>query len=125
MPTVGTRKSTSTMGRGYANDPIQAYAESFINTAKDKEEILPKLHGYEGHVYTIDAREVSITALGKYFPNTPMLASVVKVSHVMEEERFLNEMESSFRHKFASKPEVVEGNMKALSMALEKVKCCA
>lgn len=96
-----------------------------INTAKDKEEILPKLHGYEGHVYTIDAREVSIAALGKYFPNTPMLASVVKVSHVMEEERFLNEMESSFRHKFASKPEVVDGNMKALSMALEKVKCCA
>lgn len=96
-----------------------------INTAKEKEEILPKLHGYEGHVYTIDAREVSITALGKYFPNTPMLASVVKVSHVMEEERFLTEMESSFQHKFASKPEVVAGNMKALSMALEKVKCCA
>lgn len=93
-----------------------------INTAKDKEELLLKLHGYEGHVYTIDARKISIAALGKYFPNTPLLASIVKVSGIMEEERFLREMESSFRHKFASKPEVIAGNMKALSMALEVVK---
>lgn len=93
-----------------------------INTAKDKEELLLKLHGYEGHVYTIDARKISIAALGKYFPNTPLLASIVKVSGIMEEERFLREMESSFRHKFASRPEVIAGNMKALSMALEVVK---
>lgn len=93
-----------------------------INTAKEKEELLLKLHGYEGKVYTIDARKISIAALGKYFPNTPLLASIVKVSGIMEEERFLREMESSFRHKFASKPEVVAGNMKALSMALEVTK---
>lgn len=90
-----------------------------INTARTKEELLLKLHGYEGQVYTIDAREISIAALGKYFPNTPLLAAIVKVSGIMEEERFLKEMESSFRHKFASKPEVVAGNMKALSAALE------
>jgi pyruvate ferredoxin oxidoreductase gamma subunit len=60
--------------------------------------------------------------LGRYFPNTPMLASIVKVSKVMEEEIFLKEMENSFHHKFVSKPEVIEGNMKALKMALQEVR---
>lgn len=93
-----------------------------INTSKSKEEIIPKLNGYEGGVYVIDAREVSIKTLGKYFPNSPMLAAVVKVSGIMDEEKFLEEMQNSFSHKFASKPEVIEGNMNALRMALQEVK---
>ena len=31
-------------------------------------------------------------------------------------------MKASFKHKFASKPEVIDGNMKALEMALKEVK---
>lgn len=93
-----------------------------VNTEKSKEEIIPKLAGYEGGIYIIDAKKVSIATLGKYFPNTPMLASVVKVSGVMDEESFLTEMENSFKHKFAKKPEVIEGNMNALKMAFEEVK---
>ena len=30
-------------------------------------------------------------------------------------------MEASFKHKFASKPQVIEGNMKALKRAMEEV----
>ena len=93
-----------------------------VNTEKSKEEILPKLNGYAGRVHVIDARKVSIAALGRYFPNTPMLAAIVKTSGFMPEDKFLEEMRASFKHKFASKPEVIEGNMKALSMALEEVR---
>ena len=59
--------------------------------------------------------------LGKYFPNTPMLAAIVKVSRIMTDEEFLNDMQGSFKHKFAKKPEVIEGNMKALQLALNQV----
>jgi len=93
-----------------------------INTAKDPEEILPKLNGYKGKVYTLDAKKVSLATIGKNIPNTPMLAAVVRASGVMDEQLFLDNMQASFKHKFATKPEVVEGNMKALSMALEEVK---
>ena len=93
-----------------------------INTAKSKEEIIPFLNGYEGGVYTIDARKVSIEALGKYFPNSPMLASIVKVANILPVDTFLEEMRHSYAHKFASKPEVVSGNMKALELALLEVK---
>ena len=60
--------------------------------------------------------------LGKYFPNTPMLAAIVKISKIMEEENFIKEMEASLSHKFAKKPEVLEGNMQALRLAMQEVR---
>lgn len=93
-----------------------------INTSRPKEEMYQLLKGYKGRIFTIDARKVSIEALGKYFPNTPLLAAVVKVAAVMPPDTFLKEMEHSFQHKFASKPEVIKGNMKALELALQEVK---
>ena len=93
-----------------------------INTTKSPEIIKKSLNGYTGAVYTIDARKISIETLGRYFPNTPMLASIVKVSGIMSDEAFLEDMKGSFKHKFAKKPEVIDGNMKALEMALKEVK---
>ncbi len=93
-----------------------------INTTKGIDEIKPLLKGYKGRVYTIDARKISEETLGKYFPNTPMLAAIVKVTEIMPENDFINDMESSFKHKFAKKPEVIDGNMKALKMSLKEVK---
>jgi pyruvate ferredoxin oxidoreductase gamma subunit len=93
-----------------------------INTEKSPVEIQAYIRGYTGKVCTIDARKVSLEALGKYFPNTPMLGAVVKVSGVMEEEKFLNDMKKSFSHKFATKPEVIEGNIKAIEMSMKEVK---
>lgn len=93
-----------------------------INTTKGIDEIAPLLKGYKGSVYIIDARKVSEEALGKYFPNTPMLAAIVKVAGIMPEDDFIKDMQDSFKHKFAKKPEVIDGNMKALRLALEQVK---
>ena len=92
-----------------------------INTTKNKEEISKLLPNYKGGIYTIDAKTISIEALGKYFPNTPMLAAIGKVSDIMEEDAFIKDMLDSFKHKFAKKPEVIDGNMKALEMALKSI----
>ncbi|MBR1508626.1 MAG: 2-oxoacid:acceptor oxidoreductase family protein [Eubacterium sp.] len=92
-----------------------------INTERSKEEIVSLLNGYEGKVYTIDARKISMETLGKYFPNSPMLAGIVKVANIMDKDEFLNQMEASYKHKFAKKPEVIEGNMQALRRAFEEV----
>ena len=93
-----------------------------INTTKSSDYLKKVLNGYKGDIYTIDARKVSEEALGKYFPNTPMLAAIVKVSGIMTDEALLNDMKDSFKHKFAKKPEVIDGNMKALELALKEVK---
>lgn len=96
-----------------------------INTTKSPEYLKKALNGYNGSIYTIytiDARKISEEALGRYFPNTPMLAAIVKVSGIMTDEAFLEDMKGSFKHKFAKKPEVIDGNMKALEIALKEVK---
>ena len=93
-----------------------------IKTTKSAEYLKKALKEYSGEVYTIDARKISEEALGRYFPNTPMLAAIVKVSKIMTDDELLEDMKGSFKHKFAKKPEVIDGNMKALEMALQEVK---
>ena len=93
-----------------------------INTTKTPDEVRPLLKEYKGKVCTIDAKTISIETLGAYFPNTPMLAAIVKVSGIMPEQEFLDDMVGSFKHKFAKKPEVIDGNMAALKRALNEIK---
>lgn len=92
-----------------------------VNTAHSPAQIREKLRSWQGRVCTIDARRISEETLGKNFPNTPMLAAAVKVSGVLEEAKFKKDMEDSFHHKFATKPQVVAGNMAALVQAWEEV----
>jgi len=93
-----------------------------VNTSKTPDEIRASLDGYKGKVCTIDARTISEECLGRYFPNTPMLAAIVKVSGVVDEETFIKDMETSLRHKFEDKPHVIEGNMNAVKRAKAEVK---
>lgn len=86
-----------------------------VNTDKGPDDVRPMLGGFKGKVYTVDARKISVEALGKYFPNSPMLAAAVAVSSVMPKDDFIREMRASYEHKFAKKPEVIDGNMKALT----------
>ena len=92
-----------------------------INTAKSPAEMRPLLGGYTGKVCTIDARRISEEILGKNFPNTPMLAAAVKVSGVVDADQFVSNMEASFKHKFATKPQVVAGNMTVLTKSMQEV----
>ncbi len=93
-----------------------------INSPKAPEELKPLLGGYTGDVYTVDARRISEECLGRYFPNTPMLAAVVQVSQVVDSGQFVANMRDSYQHKFASKPHVIQGNMDALITAMKEVR---
>ena len=92
-----------------------------VNTDKTPEEIAPQVAPYNGKIVTVNARKISEEALGKYFPNSPMLAAVVAVTGIMPRDVFLNEMRASYQHKFAKKPEVIDGNMKVLEMTFDAV----
>jgi len=93
-----------------------------INSSKSPEDLKPLLEGYEGKVYTVDADMISEAELGRIFPNTPMLGAIVKITGIIPEDVFVKDMEESMHHKFAKKPQVIEGNMKALKRAMQEVK---
>lgn len=92
-----------------------------INTNKNLEELHKKLKGYKGKIYTIDASKISKECLKANFPNTAMLSAIVKITGIMSKEALLKDMESSFKHKFARKPEVIEPNMEAIKRAYDEV----
>ena len=93
-----------------------------INSEKEPQELKKSLRGYKGKVCSIDAGKISEETLGKNMPNTPMLAAAVKVSRVIGEGQFMEDMEASMRHKFADKPHVIEGNMKAIEKSMKEVR---
>jgi pyruvate ferredoxin oxidoreductase gamma subunit len=92
-----------------------------VNTSRTPDAVRAELGGYKGKVCTIDARAISEDCIGRYFPNTPMLAAIVKVSGVMDDETFIKDMETSLKRKFESKPQVIEGNMNAFKRAISEV----
>jgi len=92
-----------------------------VNSEKTPEQLKSRLKGYAGRVCVVDARKISEEVLGKYFPNTPMLGAVVKVSGLIPEGDFIKDMESSFRHAFANKAHVIEGNMNVLKRSMQEV----
>lgn len=93
-----------------------------INSEKEPAELRKRLGGYKGKVCAIAAGRISEEVLGRNMPNTPMLAAAVKVSNAIESDMFIKDMESSLSHKFADKPHVVAGNMKAILKSMEEVK---
>lgn len=93
-----------------------------INSERSGEELRPLLHGYTGRIFTIAAGHISRKHLGAYFPNTPMLAAVVAVSKCVDPEQFLASMRESYGHKFAKKPQVIEGNLNCLAEAMKEVR---
>ncbi len=93
-----------------------------VNSSKEPGEIAAALGGYKGKVYTVDAGKIATETIGRNIPNTPMLAAVVKISGAMDKDIFFDNMRNSFKHKFATKPEVIEGNMKALERSMEGVR---
>lgn len=93
-----------------------------VNTMRSPSEIRRQLGGYKGSVCTVDAATISLESIGRNIPNTPMLAAIVKISGVIDKDKFLSDMRESFGHKFRTKPEVIDGNMKALAMAMDQVR---
>lgn len=93
-----------------------------VNTSLDGKKIKERLNGYTGKIYTIDASKIAIETIGKNFPNTALLSSVIKITGLMSKENLEANMLDSFKHKFAKKPDVIEPNMSAVIRAYDEVK---
>ena len=93
-----------------------------INTSLDGKIIKEKLNGFNGKIYTIDASKIAIETIGKNFPNTALLAAVIKITNLMSKDELEANMLESFKHKFEKKPDVIEPNMQAVIRAYMQAK---
>lgn len=92
-----------------------------VNSSKSIEDIRKSLAGFEGAIYSIDASKISMECLKMNFPNTSLLAAVVKIANLMSKEELEKNMLDSFKHKFSKKPEVIEPNMLAVMRSYDEV----
>jgi pyruvate ferredoxin oxidoreductase gamma subunit len=93
-----------------------------VNSEKKPAEIRQELGLKKGKVYTVDASKISKETIGREIPNTPLLAALAKVSGILDFEKMLEDTKLKLEKKFKSKPEIVEGNLKAMRRAFDEVK---
>jgi len=91
-----------------------------VNTSEKPEEIKKRLN-FNGNVYTIDATKISIETIGRDIPNTPMMGALVKVTGILDIKELLEDTKKKLEVKFRHKPEVIEGNLKAIERAYNEV----
>ncbi|CCY71978.1 pyruvate synthase subunit porC [Clostridium sp. CAG:921] len=103
-------------------DGLKEEGALLINSEKEIEKLKEDLNGYKGRVFKIAASKISKDLLGANFPNTSLLAAIVKITNIMTKDELLCNMEESFKHKFARKPEVILPNMEAIKLAYNEVK---
>ena len=95
-----------------------------INTEKTSAEISNELNikDKDINVYTVNASGISKEEIGRDIPNTPMLGALVKIYGKLDIEHVLEDMKHKLEKKFRHKPEVIEGNLKAIKRAYGEVK---
>lgn len=92
-----------------------------INTEKSAAEYKDQLK-FKGNVFTVDASSIAMDEIGLNKPNTPMLGALVKATGILDFDHMLEDTEAKLKKKFASKPEVVAGNINAIKRAYAEVK---
>jgi len=93
-----------------------------INTTFSPQEVRKQLNLKGRKVYTVNASAISLETIGREIPNAPMLGALARVSGLLELAPLLSDMEKKLKVKFASKPEVIKGNLEAIKRAWEEVK---
>ena len=73
-------------------------------------------------IFTVDASKISKETIGRDIPNTPMLGALIKATGILNFKEMLEDTKHKLEKKFKSKPEVIEGNIKAIERAYSEVK---
>ena len=91
-----------------------------INTAFDIALIRERLSLGDKKIFALDAYAIASKELGKAIPNVPMVAALVKVTRLMDLNKFKERVEVSLSKKL--RPEVVEKNMRTVDRAFKEVR---
>jgi len=100
-------------------DGLEDGAIVMVNTSEPPEVVRRRLSKQEVKVCTVDATQISLDALGRNIPNTPMLGALAKVSDVVSVEGAKQAVRKQLGSKLSEA--VLEGNYKAIERANEEV----
>jgi pyruvate ferredoxin oxidoreductase gamma subunit len=93
-----------------------------INTPLPASEMKKKIDLNGRKLFIIDASAIAKDTIGRDIPNTPMLGALVKATGLLKYETLMDDTKGKLEKKFRNKPEVIEGNLKAIERAYNEVK---
>lgn len=93
-----------------------------VNTSLPPETIRKKIGLSGKRIFTVDASSIALESIGENIPNTPMLGALVKATGLLNFDRMINDTRTKLSKKFASRPEIIEGNLRAIERAYQEVK---
>lgn len=93
-----------------------------VNTTKNPADMRNelKLKSKKTLVYTLDASKISLEAIGRNMPNTPMLGALAKATGVITLDALMDNFKENYSKKFSAK--IVEGNVAAMNKGYNEVK---
>lgn len=92
-----------------------------INTDKSPAEMRQAMKLSGRKIYTVNASRIAEETIGRPIPNTPLMGALIKITGIMSLDALLEDTQKKLEKKFAGRPEVVEGNLKAVRRAYEEV----
>jgi len=110
------------LGKVNITDGVREDGKIIVNSAETPAEVRRKLNLEGCQVFTVDASQIALETIKRDIPNTPMMGAVLRVTGVLDFEFFMTQMETELKKKFATKPEVIAGNLEAIRRAYQEVK---
>jgi pyruvate ferredoxin oxidoreductase gamma subunit len=90
-----------------------------MNTTFDIDLIRKRLSLEKKKIYALDAYTIAQDELGRAIPNVPMVSALVKITGLMDLDKFTKNVRVSLGKKL--RPEVVEKNMNTIDRAFKEV----
>jgi pyruvate ferredoxin oxidoreductase gamma subunit len=90
-----------------------------LNTIFDLDLVRNRVSLGDKKIYALDAYAIAEDELGRPIPNVPMVSALVKITGLMDLDKFTKNIRVSLGKKL--RPEVVEKNMKTIERAFKEV----
>jgi len=110
------------MGKVDVTQGLPSDGYLIVNTTQSPAEVRRQLGLKGAKLFTVDASGISKATIGREIPNTPMMGALVKATGLLDFDHMLKDTEDKLKKKFASKPEIVKGNVEAIKRAYSEVK---
>lgn len=109
------------LGKGDVTSGVPEDGVILINTDRSPAEMRQAMQLSGRKLFTVNASRIAEETIGRPIPNTPLMGALIKVTGIMDLTALLEDTKKKLSKKFAGRPQVVEGNLKAVQRAYEEV----
>jgi len=93
-----------------------------VNSNEPAEAIKQRMKLNGRRLFVLDASTIARETIGRDIPNTPMLGALVKVTGLLSYDTVISDTRKKLEKKFRNRPEIIEGNLKAIERAYNEVR---